>query len=91
VYGERADVTAGKFQRLHGKAVRRNQDVAAVQVDRDRVRLGVEFVFSEVPREDLFDELAHKASAIAVRQRNAVVFHHMRTRCDPAARCAACP
>ncbi len=91
VHGKRTDVTAGKFQRLHGKSVRRDQDVAAVQGDRNGICLRVEFFVAEMPREYFFDELAHEAAAVAVRQGNAIVFHHFRAPVDPAARCAAWP
>ena len=82
---------AGKFQRLHGEAVRRDQHIAAVQLDRHRVRLRIEFVAPEVPREDLLDEFAHEAATVAVRQGNAGVVHYGRTVSASAARCAAWP
>jgi hypothetical protein len=91
VNGQRADVAAGKFQRLHGEAVRRDQHIAAVQLDRHRVRLRIEFVAPEVPREDLLDEFAHEAATVAVRQRNTIVFHHEGTLSAAAASCAAWP
>ncbi len=87
MHRQRADVAARKFERLHREAVGRDHHLAAVEIDRRRIGLDVEVGRAEVARENLLDQFAHETPAIAVRQRNAFVFHQ-RFR---AATCAAWP
>ena len=70
VHGERADVAAGKFQRLHGEAV--GGDAAAIagaERQRRRVEADIERRIGEMAREDLLDQFAHEAAAVAVGER----------------------
>ena len=55
VYGQRADVTAWKFQWLNGKTVRAENDFSPVQCDACCIDLYVKFVIGKVSGEQFFD------------------------------------
>ena len=68
MYGERTDIATREFQRLHGKAVGGNQNFATIKRDRYRVGLHIERIVGQVVREQLLDQFAHQATAVAVRE-----------------------
>jgi len=70
VHGERADVAARELDRLHREAVGGEHQLAVRRVPREHgcVGVGIEVGVGEVPREQVVDELAHEAPAVAVRQ-----------------------
>ena len=82
VHRQRADVAARELDRLDGEAVGREDELACAGIPRQhrRVAVGVEQRVAEVTREDLVDQLAHVAPAVAVREGNMGVQHrHERT------------
>jgi hypothetical protein len=66
-----------ELQRLHGKAVRGEHDLVAIQCQRHGIGLYIEFRVAEVARKDFINQLAHETAAVAVRQCYMGVFHHV--------------
>ena len=69
VNGQRTDVAAGELERLDRESVGRHDEFSiGGNRQRDRVGAGVELRVGERGREQLLDQLAHHAAAVAVRQ-----------------------
>jgi hypothetical protein len=75
VHRQRANVAAGKFQRLHDEAIGGQHDVARRQGERDGIGFNIERRISEVAREQFFNQFAHVASAVAVGEGDVGVLH----------------
>ena len=73
--GERADVAAGKLERLDGKAVGGDHDVAVHMRQRDGIGVGIEQRVAEMAGKDVGNEFAHEAAAVAVCEKDAGVVH----------------
>ncbi len=75
VHGQGADIAAGEFQRLHGEPVRGHDHIAGWQRHMHGVRADVEPGVGQMTGEQLLDQFAHVASAVAVSEGDVGVLH----------------
>ncbi len=75
VHGQRPQVAAGELQRLHGKAVGGDHDLAGKTGQQHGIGIGIEHRVGKMSGKDVGDEFAHQAAAVAVRKEDAGFIH----------------
>ena len=73
MYRERPDIAARKLERLHGKAIGGNHDLAVAEVDWHGIRLHVELARRQRRGEHVLDQFPHEAATVTVGQGDAIV------------------
>ena len=78
MHGERADISARKFERVHGKAVRGDQHLSRRHRQIGRIGADVELRIGQMARKNVRDERPHEAAAIAIGEGDKFIFDHAR-------------